>query len=112
MPLPMYTVGKRKSLFALGAGLFRRVSVLFAIATLAGVGTAAAQTASREPGGEANLVLPDLSRVTFLGGIDGHTLLLAGLVVSALGLLFGLVIYQQLKNLQVHQSMREISELI
>ena len=39
-------------------------------------------------GGEANLVLPDLSTVSFLG-IDGHTLLLAGLVVCALGLLFG-----------------------
>ena len=63
-------------------------------------------------GGEANLVLPDLSRVEFLGGIDGHTLLLIGLVVCALGLLFGLVIYKQLKNLPVHKSMREISELI
>ena len=42
-------------------------------------------------GGEANLVLPDLSTVSFLG-TDGHTLLLAGLVVCALGLAFGLVI--------------------
>jgi K(+)-stimulated pyrophosphate-energized sodium pump len=64
-------------------------------------------------GGEANLVLPDLSRVQFLdGAIDGHTLLLLGLVICALGLLFGLVIYKQLKNLPVHKSMREISELI
>src|SRR3982750_3016794 len=61
--------------------------------------------------GEANLKLPDLHQATFLGGIDGHTLLLAGLVVSALGLVFGLVIYQQLKNLPVHGSMRDISEL-
>jgi K(+)-stimulated pyrophosphate-energized sodium pump len=64
------------------------------------------------PGGEANLVLPDLSQVTFVGGLDGHTLLLSGLVVSALGLLFGLVIYSQLKNLPVHRSMLEVSELI
>jgi K(+)-stimulated pyrophosphate-energized sodium pump len=63
-------------------------------------------------GGEANLKLPDLSTVTFIGGLDGHTLLLGGLVVCALGLLFGLVIYTQLKGLPVHQSMREISELI
>ena len=42
----------------------------------------------------------------------GHTLLLVGLVVSGLGLLFGLVIYKQLKNMPVHQSMLEISELI
>ncbi len=66
----------------------------------------------RRAGGEANLILPDLHQVTFLGGIDGHTLLLAGLVVCALGLVFGLVIYTQLKKLPVHQSMREISELI
>jgi K(+)-stimulated pyrophosphate-energized sodium pump len=64
------------------------------------------------PGGEANLVLPDLGQVTFLGGIDGHTLLYSGLLVSALGLVFGLVAYTQLKNLPVHHSMREISELI
>jgi len=68
--------------------------------------------AAHKPGGEANLVLPDLSQVRFLGGIDGHTLLLTGLVVCALGLAFGMVIYIQLKNLPVHSSMREISELI
>jgi K(+)-stimulated pyrophosphate-energized sodium pump len=68
--------------------------------------------AGRRAGGEANLVLPDLSRVTFLGGIDGHTLLFSGLAITALGLLFGLTIYSQLKNLPVHASMREISELI
>ena len=55
---------------------------------------------------------PTSSQVTFLGGIDGHTLLLVGLVVCALGLVFGLVIYTQLKNMPVHPSMREISELI
>ena len=43
---------------------------------------------------------------------DGHTLLLGGILVCVLGLLFGLVNYTQLKNLPVHQSMREISELI
>jgi K(+)-stimulated pyrophosphate-energized sodium pump len=55
-------------------------------------------------GGEANLVLPDLSQ--------GRTLLLAGIVVSALGLVFGLVVAKQLKALPVHRSMLEISELI
>src|SRR5687768_1821195 len=67
--------------------------------------------AVHQPGGEANLKLPDLSQVKFLG-IDGHTLLLLGLIVCFLGLLFGLAIYMQLKKLPVHQSMREISELI
>jgi len=60
---------------------------------------------------EAELVLPDLGQVQF-GGIAGTTLLMAGLGVCVLGLLFGLVIYMQLKNMAVHRSMLEISELI
>jgi K(+)-stimulated pyrophosphate-energized sodium pump len=62
-------------------------------------------------GGEANLVLPDLGSVDF-GGINGRTLLMSGLLVCALGLGFGMVIFVQLRNLPVHRSMREISELI
>jgi K(+)-stimulated pyrophosphate-energized sodium pump len=62
-------------------------------------------------GGEANLVLPDLNQVP-VGGYQGRSLLMIGLGVSALGILFGLVILNQLKNLPVHRSMREISELI
>jgi K(+)-stimulated pyrophosphate-energized sodium pump len=62
-------------------------------------------------GSEANLVLPDLASQSFLG-IDGKTLLMIGIVVSALGLVFGAVQYNQLKNLPVHKSMLEISELI
>ncbi|MDR0310215.1 MAG: sodium-translocating pyrophosphatase, partial [Acidobacteriota bacterium] len=62
-------------------------------------------------GGEASLVLPDLGQVDFRG-INARTLLTAGMVVCVLGLLFGLVIFRQLKNLPVHKSMREISELI
>jgi K(+)-stimulated pyrophosphate-energized sodium pump len=62
-------------------------------------------------GGEANLKLPDLSSVTFLG-VDGHRLLLIGIVFCLLGLAFGLVIFMRLKNLPVHSAMLEISELI
>jgi K(+)-stimulated pyrophosphate-energized sodium pump len=62
-------------------------------------------------GGEASLVLPDLDLVK-VGGYDGRTLLFVGIGVSVLGILFGLVILNQLKNLPVHRSMREISELI
>ena len=69
------------------------------------------QEAPRPAGGEANLVLPDLGLVEFQG-INGRTLLMGGLVVCVLGLVFGLVIYMQLKNLPVHRSMLEISELI
>src|SRR6478672_11758274 len=69
-------------------------------------------TPAPETGGEANLKLPDLSQVSFLNGINGSKLLTVGLIFCALGLLFGLMIYVQLKNLPVHRSMREISELI
>src|SRR5258708_33507517 len=64
-----------------------------------------------EPGGEANLKLPALSRVTFLG-MDGHKLLLFGIVICIFGLGFGLAIYSRLKNLPVHKSMLDVSELI
>ncbi len=61
---------------------------------------------------EAELVLPNLASERFLG-IDGWTLLFGlGVVICALGLMFGLVQYVQLKNLPVHRAMREISELI
>jgi len=66
---------------------------------------------AQEQAGEASLTLPDLSSVSFFG-INGHALLMIGLLFCAGGLLFGLVIYQQLKNMPVHKSMRDISELI
>ncbi len=64
-----------------------------------------------EGGGEASLRLPDLSSVNFMG-VNGHSLLLVGIIFCVLGLLFGLAIYMQLKNMPVHRSMRDISELI
>ncbi len=64
-----------------------------------------------QPGGEANLVIPDLNSVQFLG-MGGKTLLMYGLIVCAAGLFFALTIYGRLKRLPVHSSMREISELI
>ncbi|HEY6348102.1 MAG TPA: sodium-translocating pyrophosphatase [Candidatus Angelobacter sp.] len=71
------------------------------------------KAASHEAGGEANLKLPDMQSVSFFGGsINGYKLLSIGLLFCGLGGLFGLVIYLQLKNLPVHRSMREISELI
>src|SRR5256884_4199705 len=78
-----------------------------AVLTLLGAGLALAD----EAGGEASLKLPDLSQVSFLG-IDGHKLLLFGIVICIFGLGFGLAIYSRLKNLPVHKSMRDISELI
>jgi K(+)-stimulated pyrophosphate-energized sodium pump len=69
------------------------------------------RAASPAAGGEANLVLPDLSVVDF-HGVNGRTLLMSGLLICALGLGFGLMTVTQLKNLPVHESMREVSELI
>jgi K(+)-stimulated pyrophosphate-energized sodium pump len=60
---------------------------------------------------EADLVLPDLGSVDFVG-VSGDRLLLGGLAVCVLGLLFGVMMYSQLKALPVHRSMLEISELI
>ncbi|HTP35657.1 MAG TPA: sodium-translocating pyrophosphatase [Candidatus Acidoferrales bacterium] len=83
--------------------------VLFAFLSLV---TLSATLSAAEPTGEANLKLPRLDSVSFLGGISGSSLLMGGLLVSALGLIFGLIIFMRLKNMQVHDSMREVSELI
>ena len=72
---------------------------------------AVATTQARRPHSEADLALPDFHQVKFLG-TNGWNILALGLVVSAIGLLFGLVKYQKLKNLPVHKAMLEISELI
>jgi len=85
-----------------------RLFVSFAFFSL----LACAQQPAHRGGGEANLVLPDFNQATFLGGISGFNLLLGGMFVAALGLLFGLIIYRELQNMPVHQSMRDISELI
>jgi K(+)-stimulated pyrophosphate-energized sodium pump len=70
-----------------------------------------AQSPASRTGGEAHLVIPDLNLGTFLGA-SGRTLLMGGLGVCALGLLFGLITYMQLRDLPVHAAMLEVSELI
>jgi K(+)-stimulated pyrophosphate-energized sodium pump len=69
------------------------------------------EAGEHRPGGEVNLVLPNLEQVD-VGGYNGRTLLLGGVLVSIGGLLFGLMMLRQLKNLPVHRSMAEISDLI
>jgi len=82
----------------------------FLLVTTAG---AFAQPADEAGGGEAALKLPDLSSVSFLNNaIDGHKLLLVGILFCLFGLGFGMAIYMRLKNLPVHRAMRDISELI
>jgi K(+)-stimulated pyrophosphate-energized sodium pump len=74
--------------------------------------SAGSAVADESASGEASLKLPDLSQVKFLWGIDGHQLLVWGILFCVFGLAFGMTIYVRLKNLPVHRSMREISELI
>jgi len=89
-----------------------KVSAVTALLTV-GAAAAFAQPAGEVSGGEASLKLPDLSQVSFFhGAIDGHKLLLIGIVFCLAGLGFGMTIYMRLKNLPVHRAMREISELI
>ena len=90
----------------------RSSAVLIAAASLAGCSSTGAEGEAGTGGGEASLVLPDLSTVSVVGGGSGRVLLMFGLLVCALGLGFGLLAYLQLKKLPVHESMREISELI
>jgi K(+)-stimulated pyrophosphate-energized sodium pump len=63
---------------------------------------------------EAELKLPDLRTTSFpaLGGVSGYNLMLAGILVCALGGLFGVWQYLQTKNLPVHDSMRNVSNTI
>ncbi len=91
----------------------RAASTSLGVAALmaATAGVTLAQTNSEAAGGEANLRLPDLSQVNFLG-IDGHRLLMVGILFCIFGLVFGLTIFVRLRNLPVHRSMLEISELI
>ena len=63
--------------------------------------------------GEANIKLPDLSQVSFMGGsLAGLTILNVGLVICLIGLGFGLLQYMQTKNLPAHKAMLDVSQTI
>ena len=94
---------------SIGAALSRPLRCLLVLAF--GAISASAHASS----GEASLVLPSFSDpqlATFLGGMTGSSLLTLGLFVCLAGLLFGAVIYTQVKKLPVHRSMAEVSDLI
>jgi len=83
----------------------RRVLLgLLALAVLLSASTAFAS--------EADLKIPPLSGVTFMGFISGWVLLLLGLLICLGGMGFGLVQFTRIRNLPVHKSMKDISELI
>jgi K(+)-stimulated pyrophosphate-energized sodium pump len=96
---------------AVSAGCRIRKASASIAALLVLTATAALAQPAESDAGEAALKLPDLSSVSFLG-VDGHRLLTIGLLFCVFGLGFGMFIFMRLKNLPVHRSMREISELI
>jgi K(+)-stimulated pyrophosphate-energized sodium pump len=90
---------------------WKRPTLFLAVLAASVLGLAPAALAEESTGGEANLVLPDLGSVSF-HGISGSALLAYGLIICALGLVFGMVIFYQIRKLPAHRSMKEISELI
>jgi K(+)-stimulated pyrophosphate-energized sodium pump len=86
--------------------------VFFLFAPFARAAGGLAVTGGHHAGGEDSLVIPSQLDTQLFFGIPASHLLLLGLIVSALGVVFGLVIYKQLENAPVHRSMREVSELI
>jgi K(+)-stimulated pyrophosphate-energized sodium pump len=95
-----------------GPALSRTARTFAASAALLLLGAAQAFAQPAEAtAGEANLKLPDFTQVYFLG-VNGHRLLMFGILFCIFGLLFGLATYSRLKHLPVHRAMAEISQLI
>jgi K(+)-stimulated pyrophosphate-energized sodium pump len=84
---------------------FRFVSLLLLLT----IGLAGQLSAS-----EADIHIPDLTTVKFagLGGVSGTALMMLGIVICAVGALFGVVQYLQTKGLPVHESMAKVSHSI
>ena len=94
--------GVRRAMWIAGLGL---------TGLLAGCSAGGGEESGGIHGGEASLVLPDFTSVSFFG-MQGNHLLMIGLLVCLAGRGFGLATYRRLRDLPVHESMREISELI
>ena len=72
-----------------------------------------AATASPAFASESDIKIPDLKSVNFFNGsLTGMNVLMIGLVVCALGVVYGWMQYIQTKNLQVHKSMSDVSQII
>ncbi|MBS0630624.1 MAG: sodium-translocating pyrophosphatase [Verrucomicrobia bacterium] len=62
---------------------------------------------------ESDIRIPDLSSVSFFNGaLTGHAVLMIGLVVCLVATFYGWMQYVQTKNLQVHKSMADVSQII
>ncbi|MBX3389137.1 MAG: sodium-translocating pyrophosphatase [Phycisphaeraceae bacterium] len=102
-----------QSFFRLLSTTPARLAGVFVALLIMSAPAIAADAPAHKGGGEANLILPNVGDVMFLNGaVNGHNLLMAGILVSLLGMGFGLWIYSQLKGMPVHKSMLDISELI
>ena len=77
-------------------GSVKKMISALSVALLAGVPAFA---------GEANLVVPKIEG-------DNFNLLVTGIVVSVLGLIWGLIAYGQIKKINAHKSMIEIGNTI
>src|SRR5262249_50678414 len=107
--------GRRRPLPILFASaLLGSCAILLATGSSGAQGVGAEGASPAAAGGEASLVVPPLgdSAIASFFGTSGSSLLVFGLLVCILGMAFGLMVFTQLRNAPVHQSMREISELI
>ncbi|OGV73522.1 MAG: sodium-translocating pyrophosphatase [Lentisphaerae bacterium RIFOXYA12_64_32] len=80
--------------------------------TAAGMALAGVPWASA---GESDINLPVLSEISFKlfgSSVSGLTLMYAGLVVCAIGLVFGYIQYIQTRDMPVHKSMADVSQII
>ena len=105
--LPEKALWLFKPLTKLHAGFLGTLLTLFLV-------TAARAQEAEHAGGEANLRVPPLDdkAVASFMGFSGHNLLMIGILVAVLGIGFGLMFLNKIKNSPVHPSMAEVSELI
>ena len=101
-----------KSIKALLTSVALLVVTLFGVSAFAQAAHAGMAPVGGHHGGEDSLSIPDGLDTQLFFGMPASHLLLSGLVVCALGIAFGIVIFFQLKNAPVHKSMLEVSELI
>jgi K(+)-stimulated pyrophosphate-energized sodium pump len=101
-----------KSIKALLTSVALLVVTLFGVSAFAQAAHTGIAPVGGHHGGEDSLSIPDGLDTQLFFGIPASHLLLSGLVVCALGIAFGIVIFFQLKNAPVHKSMLEVSELI
>jgi K(+)-stimulated pyrophosphate-energized sodium pump len=81
--------------------------------TLGAVALLLAPGMTRAFAGEADINLPPLQDISFLGGsLTSHAILYFGLAVCVIGALFGFFQYKQTCALPVHKAMSEVSNII